>query len=363
MKCLLLRRLARLAARIDREVRHRTNTGCPDAEKPLRNSPGPRVPRGGSRAAPPADPARHRGRTRSPPGVQRQFQSLLDGLNAAGLGHLPEALDRIRRASEGLETFIAAHGIGDPPLSRQTRDVRAWLAFFSRADHLEAYAAALSRARSGFRAPWRDGEPSFSVQFRPIKSLFRLQASGRALRLLVLPTPAITFDEAVFRDLAGLAGRQHRDRQSLLEAMAGEPYQTVRRKLEALAGFPETTGGACHDLDASFQRVNAAYFGRTLARPRLTWSRALTRRKFGHYDPIHDVVMVSRSLDAPSVPALAVDFIMYHELLHKFLGVRWRGGRSRVHTPEFRRLEGQFDGLQQALHVLAHSARSRRRGT
>ena len=87
--------------------------------------------------------------------------------------------------------------------------------------------------------------------------------------------------------------------------------------------------GAVHDLAASFQRVNQQYFASGIARPNLEWSRAFTGRIFGHYDFLHDRLMVSRTLDQAAVPAFVVDFIVYHELLHKRHGVRWGGGRRR----------------------------------
>ncbi len=43
-----------------------------------------------------------------------------------------------------------------------------------------------------------------------------------------------------------------------------------------------------------------------------------------------------------SVPAYAVDFVMYHELLHKQLGVKVVNGRRYAHTPAFREAELAF---------------------
>jgi len=102
--------------------------------------------------------------------------------------------------------------------------------------------------------------------------------------------------------------------------------------------------------------VNAAYFQGEMPRPGLTWSRQVTGRKFGHYDSTRDVVMVSMSLDTPAVPAYVVDFVVYHELLHKRLGVHWQNDRRAVHTPAFRREERrfrQYDLAEAALRQLA----------
>ena len=96
------------------------------------------------------------------------------------------------------------------------------------------------------------------------------------------------------------------------------------------------------------RRVNAAYFGVALARPRLVWNRALTGRKFGHYRRSTDTVMLSVSLDAADVPAWVVDFVMYHELLHKKHGIALVNGRRFEHTAAFRAEERRFAECDQA---------------
>jgi len=93
-----------------------------------------------------------------------------------------------------------------------------------------------------------------------------------------------------------------------------------------------------------------------VVRPRLTWSRSFTGRKFGHYDPIRDTVMVSSSLDRDNVPQYALDFVVFHELLHKELGVDWRNGRAAAHTPEFRAQERRFEQYREAEAALKRLA-------
>jgi predicted metal-dependent hydrolase len=69
----------------------------------------------------------------------------------------------------------------------------------------------------------------------------------------------------------------------------------------------------------------------------------------GTYHEKSDRVLVTRRLDSPQVPEFVLDFVMYHELLHKALGTgRGRDGRRRVHGPEFRRLERRFRGYREA---------------
>ena len=136
-----------------------------------------------------------------------------------------------------------------------------------------------------------------------------------------------------------------------------ESYVTVRRALEDLGGRADSAAGVFHDLAASFQRVNAAYFDGQMPLPTLRWSQRVTGRKFGHYDSHADCVEVSSTLDAAHVDASVVDFLVYHELLHKKLGLDWHNGRASAHTREFRAKERLFDRYSEAEAVLDQIAR------
>ena len=137
----------------------------------------------------------------------------------------------------------------------------------------------------------------------------------------------------------------------MLDATATDDYQSVQAELESLCGVVEKPVGMYRDLAASFERVNREYFGSALARPRLTWSRTFTGRKFGHYDPIRDTVMISATLDREDLPEYALDFVVYHELLHKQLGINWRQGR--MHAP--------YAGVSRCRAAFRAACRCRRR--
>jgi hypothetical protein len=97
-----------------------------------------------------------------------------------------------------------------------------------------------------------------------------------------------------------------------------------------------------------------------MEKPTLQWNRLLTVAKMGHYQASRDTVMLSLSLDHPEVPQYVVDFVMYHELLHKKHGETIINGRRFVHTPEFRREEQQFEKFAEANTLLNKLARKQR---
>ena len=115
-----------------------------------------------------------------------------------------------------------------------------------------------------------------------------------------------------------------------------------------------------YDLADSFNRVNDRYFAGQMSRPTLTWSQSLTFRKFGHYDHCRDTVMISSTLDQRQVPEFVLDFIVFHELLHKELPTRWNGNRRSLHGPEFKSSEQRFKDHEKAKAALSRIARRHR---
>ena len=72
----------------------------------------------------------------------------------------------------------------------------------------------------------------------------------------------------------------------------------------------------------------------------------------GHFDPSHNAIIISRIFDRPQVPALAVEYVLFHEMLHLRYPVDHNGARRRVHTREFREAEKKFPRLKEAKEIL-----------
>ena len=111
--------------------------------------------------------------------------------------------------------------------------------------------------------------------------------------------------------------------------------------------------GAVYDLEDIFKRVNDSYFQGRMDKPILTWNKIATSTKFGHYVPSTDTLMISITLDAMDVPQYVLDQVMYHELLHKQLGIKMVNGRRMAHTSEFKARERNFKHYREAQAFLA----------
>jgi hypothetical protein len=110
--------------------------------------------------------------------------------------------------------------------------------------------------------------------------------------------------------------------------------------------------GDTYDLEKIFEELNLAHFHGWMAQPLLGWSRRPSRVTLGHYDPSHNAIILSRLLDSVRVPRLAVEYVLFHEMLHLRFPVEHRGARRCVHTREFKDAERQFPQLKEAKQLL-----------
>ncbi len=110
--------------------------------------------------------------------------------------------------------------------------------------------------------------------------------------------------------------------------------------------------GKYYNLEEIFERLNIEYFDGLLGRPALGWSLRRSRTMLGHFDPSHNAIILSRIFDEAGVPGVAVEYVMFHEMLHLQYPVEHRGARRCVHTPEFKQAEKKYPRLKEAKEAL-----------
>jgi hypothetical protein len=113
-----------------------------------------------------------------------------------------------------------------------------------------------------------------------------------------------------------------------------------------------TTQGNHYNLDEVFDSLNMRFFHGLMGRPQLTWSEHSARRLLGHYDAAHNTIVVSRVFDRRNTPRFAIEYLMYHEMLHLRHPVKAKNGRRCVHSREFQAEENLFPELAQAKNYL-----------
>lgn len=118
------------------------------------------------------------------------------------------------------------------------------------------------------------------------------------------------------------------------------------------------TAGAHYNLRIIARGLNERYFKGQLP-VRLTWGRAPIRGarrrrsrsiQYGSYDSSLDLIRIHPALDSPCVLTEFIECVVYHEMLHKKFGiVKTINGRRRLHTPEFKKLEREYEGFSKAM--------------
>lgn len=203
--------------------------------------------------------------------------------------------------------------------------------------------------------------PSMDVRFRRFTSLnttIRMREGRLHVRLSDLLEHA---PESVHQAIAhillaklyrkpiapGHADRYRRYTQSEVVSKQAERIRQTRGRKRI-----STPQGHQFHLEEVFESVNTRFFHGLLGRPTLTWSAHVAKRMLGHYDAAHNTIVVSRVFDRPGTPRYAIEYLLYHEMLHLKHPVRVKAGRRCVHSREFQAEEKLFPELEEAREFL-----------
>jgi hypothetical protein len=139
----------------------------------------------------------------------------------------------------------------------------------------------------------------------------------------------------------------------------GEVRRFINDNLHRVRRLPRTlppllTAGRVHDLRQVYERLNGRFFAGALHVP-LTWGRGGGRARrggltFGSYDPVLALIRIHPVLDRREVPLYFLESVVYHEMLHHYLGgVPDAAGRTVYHSRSFRDAESRYPWHRQAL--------------
>ncbi|MDP6139349.1 MAG: hypothetical protein QGI89_04625 [Candidatus Woesearchaeota archaeon] len=95
-------------------------------------------------------------------------------------------------------------------------------------------------------------------------------------------------------------------------------------------------------LEESFNKVNEKYFFGLIEKTNLTWHNSI--RRLGSYEYGTDTVSISKVLETDME---LLDYVMYHEILHKKHKFYSKNGRTHHHTREFRESERKFENSEE----------------
>jgi predicted metal-dependent hydrolase len=203
--------------------------------------------------------------------------------------------------------------------------------------------------------------PPLSVEYKPFAnadSRIRLQSGTLAVEITdLLSNAPAPVTEALAHILIGKLYRMPAARQYEHRYRLYLNRRDMRRQINAVRqerGRKVHRGaqGLVYNLEEVFEQLNREHFGGMMARPGLGWSHVRSRTRLGHFDPSHNMIMISRIFDDPRAPRLALEYVMFHEMLHLHYPVDHSGSRRCVHTPEFKAHEKQFPLYKEARALL-----------
>jgi len=119
-----------------------------------------------------------------------------------------------------------------------------------------------------------------------------------------------------------------------------ELYNNFVKKIPTITPITKTNPV----LEASFHRVNQNHFYNLIDQPNLVWGTA-SKAKLACYNFHNDTITVSTIFQEARSDIL--DYLIYHELLHKKQKFKYKAGRNYFHTKKFRTAESLFPNQKQ----------------
>ncbi len=92
-------------------------------------------------------------------------------------------------------------------------------------------------------------------------------------------------------------------------------------------------------LKRSFDRINEKFFSEQIETPNLIWGTH-SRRKLACYNFHTDTISVSKIFQNQDIELL--DYVMYHEMLHKALKFKTNKTKHTYHTSDFKKAEKAY---------------------
>lgn len=238
-------------------------------------------------------------------------------------------------------------------LTTSSRQIYAWCKFLTDESNLNLHLATTHRVRQITQQlldSQNQNATELMIAFINLAGLYQGRRSNEIVDIKI-NEGFIHAPEEVLEALVqcSICGKNQQSTQIIRAFAASEEYSAILLDLDLIAEvIAENPQGNFYNLNQLFDKINHEYFAAKLVKPRLAWSQIKTYRKFGHYEPARDRIVLSLSLDSAKVPEFVVEFVLYHELLHKHHGTKWVNGKRMVHTSEFRNDERKFKLYQQA---------------
>jgi predicted metallopeptidase len=198
-----------------------------------------------------------------------------------------------------------------------------------------------------------------TVSWRQKKSYITARVSASRIQVILRKDLPIYPDEFIQAAIYITFSRLTRNTQSpkyhqLLNYIKN--YQLAQKKSQTIEKILPPAG-ICYDLKKIAAKVLTDYvmvFKNYFENYSIHygWSSRKSFRRLAYFNPTYHIIVVSPIFDRFEVPQYVVEYLIYHELLHAFLGISKKNGKRAAHTPEFHQLEKLFMHYELTNHFL-----------
>lgn len=302
--------------------------------------------------------------------IKRQQKTILEQISNLASSPTPDAgmlqtlSNTLAQTVALIETACYQKQLTPANLTNSARSLYAWMKFLADETHLRLHVKTTHQLQQIAQSIKKAHclELTAVVEIAYLTGLYKSKRHGKTATIVINQGFMVASPQVLTALVqATLVGKSPEPTKVIRDFASSSEYSRVLLELELhAAAQAEQSKGKYYDLEQLFEQVNRQYFASSLSKPRLSWSQSNTYRKFGHYQPATDRVVLSSTLDDATVPAFVVEFVLYHELLHKYHKAKWSGNRRMVHTSEFKRDEQQFKFYKQAYQWLSKLASQHR---
>jgi hypothetical protein len=258
---------------------------------------------------------------------------------------------QLHKTTNQIETICTKHQLTPTALAKPSRNAYTWMKFLTNPNNLQLHFDTLSRSIAISQEIIKtQGKGQIFIEFTHGSNLYKFRTINNLTTLNISESFIHSSDQVLTAVLQTALHQKNTTASEIIRKFSlSEECSDVLLELDLIAQIAtETAQGNIYNLDHLFSSINHQYFAGTMSKPRLMWSSILSHRKLAHYERTRDRIVISKILDHERIPQYLVEFILYHELLHKHHGIQWLNGKCMVHTPEFKRSERKFSQFQEA---------------
>ena len=293
---------------------------------------------------------------------QKNIQQQIGQINSHCTSSQRKAISQaLTNCTEEIERICQQNDVTPSVLTTPSRKAYAWMKFLTSTHNLQLHLDTIHKIKTLAQKTLKNQQQDIKeivVEITNYNGLYKHKKNRQGKIELQLSEGFIQADDKIIQAIINmiLLGNNSDEQQLIRNFGLTEEFGDVILELDLIADIDaETPQGDCYDLEELFEQLNQEYFAGKMVKPRLTWNQTITHRKLGHYEPLRDLIVMSRTLDNSNVPQIVVELVLYHEMLHKHHGIKWVNGKGMVHTPEFRRSEQQFRYYQESQQWLKQS--------